>query len=42
MPKAIKPLLVAIVKIATPAAAGAFGLWLATAAPDVYRAVCGV
>lgn len=40
MSKLLKPTLVAIVKIATPAAAGAFGLWLLTAAPDIHRAVC--
>lgn len=42
MSKGLKAFLVAILKVATPAAAGAAGLWLATAAPDVWRAVCVV
>lgn len=38
--KKMAPLLIAFLKVGGPAAAGAFGLWLATAAPDIYRAVC--
>lgn len=41
MGRFLSQLVVAFLKVATPAAAGAVGLWLATSVPDVYRAICG-